>query len=539
MMDINRQYEGLDTNERRELYANTLHKSLEIFVSYNEKDVDDTISKGLKPIAAAVGLDRIIVFRVKNRSKFLAGEKYRWDRVMGGTAPIDNMLRELPVTPSIKRWLSIVSGDTCMSLKRSEFKEEEAAFFGPRGVVSILIVPVFTENEFWGVVTFHDNTKERDFDKDCIDLLRSTARLCANTIIREEKTRIANVATRMLKRRERITDALNKISLIFLSENEKKTEDTMSVGVRLVADMAEIDRLVLYRNFTAVDGMHMYQVYRWDKRSGSSTALVDDSIDMPYTKVMPNLRNYLAEGNSINDQVRLLPEYEAKVFKSFGILSVSVIPIHINNAFWGFAVFGDTFKERYFEEDIVELMRSSAFLLANAFIRSEVDYDALTGLHNRRSFDENMKRVMRLLSRSSGSLSLLMVDIDFFKRYNDTYGHIEGDKCLKIVAKTLSNTVTRADDLVVRYGGEEFIVVLPNTDEKGAQLVANRMLENIRRCNIPHKQNDAADCVTVSIGAVTSKVTRSHFADDFVKKADKLLYKSKNEGRNRCSVERF
>jgi diguanylate cyclase (GGDEF)-like protein len=132
-----------------------------------------------------------------------------------------------------------------------------------------------------------------------------------------------------------------------------------------------------------------------------------------------------------------------------------------------------------------------------------------------------------------------MIDIDFFKRYNDTYGHIEGDKCLKIVAQTLSQSITRADDFVVRYGGEEFVVVLPNTDGQGAQMISDKLLDNIRNCNIPHEQNDAADCLTISIGATTGKVSYTHKADDFVKKADELLYKSKQTGRNRITFGQF
>jgi diguanylate cyclase (GGDEF)-like protein len=227
------------------------------------------------------------------------------------------------------------------------------------------------------------------------------------------------------------------------------------------------------------------------------------------------------------------------VLLSFGIITVSVIPIHINNVFWGFALFGDTKNERYFEDDIIEMMRSAAFLFANAFIRAEVEYDALTGIHNRRFFDENMKRILSLLSRSGSLLSLLMIDIDFFKRYNDTYGHVEGDKCLKIIAQTLSKSVTRADDFVVRYGGEEFIVLLPNTNEQGARLIADKLLNNIRNCNIPHEQSEAANCVTISIGVTTGKVLHTHSANDFVEKADKMLYKSKQSGRNKYSFEQF
>jgi diguanylate cyclase (GGDEF)-like protein len=537
--DTNRLYEELDTNERRELYANALNKSLEIFVSYTEKELDDILSNGLKPIAAAAGLDRIIVFRISNRDAMLCGEKYRWDRNVGGTAPIDNVLRELPVTSAIRRWVSIISDNSCISLKRGEFKEDEAAFLAPRGVMSILIVPVFTEGEFWGVITYHDNTEERDFDEDCIAMLRSAARMCVSTIIRAEKTRSAEQAVEALRRRERMSDMLNKVSVIFLSKNEEKVEDTMAAGVRLIADMAEIDRLILCRNHILADSLYASEVYRWDRSSGGSTEVTDLFVNVPYARLIPDWERILSDGNHVNSPSRLLSNNAAAALMSFEVVTAAVIPIHINNVFWGFALFGDTKNERYFEDDIIEMLRSAAFLFANVFIRAEVDYDALTGIHNRRFFDESMKRVINSLSRSGSLLSLLMIDIDFFKRYNDTYGHVEGDKCLKIVAQTLSQSITRADDFVARYGGEEFVLVLPNTDEHGVRVIAEKLLENIRNCNIPHEQNDAANCLTISIGATTGKAEHTHSTDDFVRKADEMLYKSKHNGRNTYFFERL
>jgi diguanylate cyclase (GGDEF)-like protein len=539
LTNANRLYQGLGTNERRELYTNALNKSLEIFVSYTEKEVNDILSNGLKPVAAAAGLDRLIIFRIMNREAMLCGEKYRWDRIAGGTAPIDDVLRELPVTSAIRRWVTIISDDSCISLRRSEFKEDESAFLSPRGVMSILIVPVFTEGEFWGVITCHDNTEERDFDEDCVAMLRSTARMCVSTIIRAEKTRSVNQAVEALRRREKMSDILNKVSVIFLSENEEKVEDTMAAGVRLIADMVEIDRLILCRNHIVTDSLHASEVYRWDRGFGGSTKVTDIFVDVPYAQLIPDWEEHLSAGNHINSPSKLMSESAAAALLSFGILTAAVIPIHINNTFWGFTLFGDTKSERYFEDDIIEMLRSAAFLFANAFIRAEVDYDALTGIYNRRFFDENMKRILSLLSRSGSLLSLLMIDIDFFKRYNDTYGHIEGDKCLKIVAQTLSKGITRSNDFVVRYGGEEFVLVLPNTDERGARLVADKLLNSIRKCNILHEQNDAAKCLTISIGATTGKVTHTHTANDFVKKADELLYKSKQSGRNKSSFEQL
>jgi diguanylate cyclase (GGDEF)-like protein len=161
--------------------------------------------------------------------------------------------------------------------------------------------------------------------------------------------------------------------------------------------------------------------------------------------------------------------------------------------------------------------------------------DPLTDIYNRRFFDENLKRVMQLLSRASGTLSLLLIDIDYFKKYNDTHGHIEGDRCLKTVAKTLARSVIRVDDFVARYGGEEFVVVLPNTDEKGAQVLAERLHNNIRNCYIPHGKSNVSDYVTISIGGVTGIVEHTQSGEDYIKRADEMLYLSKKNGRNQSS----
>ena len=165
--------------------------------------------------------------------------------------------------------------------------------------------------------------------------------------------------------------------------------------------------------------------------------------------------------------------------------------------------------------------------------------DPLTGIHNRRFFDIDLNIIMKTLSRSGGTLSMMMVDIDFFNKYNDRYGRSAGDDCLKTVAGILLKSVTREDDFVVRYGGEEFAVVLPNTDEPGVRMVAEKMLENVQACNIPHDKSGAAGIVTVSIGVTTGKVMPGHRADDFILRADELLYKSKQGGRNRYTYGEF
>jgi len=165
--------------------------------------------------------------------------------------------------------------------------------------------------------------------------------------------------------------------------------------------------------------------------------------------------------------------------------------------------------------------------------------DPLTGIYNRRFLDGNLKKIIKSQSRTNSKLSILMIDIDFFKKYNDTYGHDNGDVCLKAVAGAISKSIIREEDFAARYGGEEFVVVLPNTDEKGALLIANKLLTKVRELNIPHETNSAAGFVTISIGGTTGTVKHSHIDSEYVKCADIALYKSKNNGRNRCTFVAF
>ena len=161
-----------------------------------------------------------------------------------------------------------------------------------------------------------------------------------------------------------------------------------------------------------------------------------------------------------------------------------------------------------------------------------VHADSLTGLHNRHHMEKFLPPLVSQLSRSGDILSVLMIDIDFFKAYNDTYGHDAGDKCLKAIATVLRENIGRAGDMVIRYGGEEFLVVLPSTDENGARLLSEKLFKKIEELKIEHKSSDISEYVTVSIGAVTGKVSHTQTWQDYMKRADEALYVSKNNNRN-------
>lgn len=158
--------------------------------------------------------------------------------------------------------------------------------------------------------------------------------------------------------------------------------------------------------------------------------------------------------------------------------------------------------------------------------------DGLTGIPNRRALDQRLKHELQLAMRQSWPISLLMIDIDYFKPFNDNYGHAAGDETLKIVATILAESLPRRTDFVARYGGEEFVCILPDTHADGALKVANTLLEKIKSAAIEHKYNPDNPLLTISLGVVTSNKNDNKDADTILKSVDHALYAAKQKGRN-------
>ncbi len=163
--------------------------------------------------------------------------------------------------------------------------------------------------------------------------------------------------------------------------------------------------------------------------------------------------------------------------------------------------------------------------------------DALTGIPNRRRFDEALAAELKRAIRDATPLSLLMIDIDHFKQFNDYYGHGAGDVCLQMVAVELSKGVVRPSDLVARYGGEEFVVILPETDQLSALQIAERLRLRIEKLGLPHACSEIESVVTISVGIATqAKIPENFLPQILSETADKALYVAKENGRNRvCS----
>jgi diguanylate cyclase (GGDEF)-like protein len=158
--------------------------------------------------------------------------------------------------------------------------------------------------------------------------------------------------------------------------------------------------------------------------------------------------------------------------------------------------------------------------------------DALTGLANRRQFDEMLNYEYARHARSGSEMSLILLDIDHFKAFNDTYGHVVGDDCLRGVGQAIAETVVRSTDLAARYGGEEFVFLLPETGMQGALVLAEKIRTSICEMNLPHSRSSVAGYVTASLGSITTRCTPGGSARSMLMEADQQLYVAKSSGRN-------
>jgi diguanylate cyclase (GGDEF)-like protein len=162
--------------------------------------------------------------------------------------------------------------------------------------------------------------------------------------------------------------------------------------------------------------------------------------------------------------------------------------------------------------------------------------DGLTGVNNRRQFDLSLQAEWLRMQRGSQELSLLMLDIDYFKQYNDSYGHLGGDDCLRIMSALLRESVHRPSDVVARYGGEEFAILLPDTSSQGAQFIAFKIAAELAHLNLPHTSSPLGGRVTLSIGCATCWPKPECRPGELVAAADKALYQAKAMGRDRVAV---
>ncbi|MDZ8236359.1 MAG: PAS domain S-box protein [Nostoc sp. ChiQUE01a] len=259
-----------------------------------------------------------------------------------------------------------------------------------------------------------------------------------------------------------------------------------------------------------------------------------------YYQGLPTILNDIQQSDFCTDVFELLQLYQVK--------AAMVVPILNGEHLWGLLITYQCATPRNWQPFEVNLLQQLASQVAigihqsvlyqrlqaaNEELQRLATLDGLTQIANRRRFDEYLETEWHRLKREKMPLSLILFDVDFFKPYNDTYGHLAGDNCLKRIASALLSIVKRPADLVARYGGEEFAVILPNTEIKGAIHLAQAIRQAVRNLAIPHAQSSVCDYVTVSVGVVSTVPNGEMSPQDLINEADKALYTAKQQGRDR------
>jgi len=481
--------EAVEAFKNREKIMEMLIKTAFVFLSRSESSSDENMALGVELIADMVHVDKFSVWRNSVMPDGLyTSQIYRWNRE-SGTAPLIPSLQNVPYSRfALPLEETFEQGEAlncraCLLPENSMLKQH--------GIKSAFITPIFAGSVLWGFVIFADSRNEHHFDNISTEIMRSAAFLVANTVMRTELERVIHDENEL----NRVMFESAPIGLTICDENFNFINCNQAA-----LDMLGVPAQYYINNF--------YDLSPEYQPDGSRSQ----------DKARENFDRALSGERFVSEWMHCSPSGE-------------LIPTEMT-------LTRALYKDKYIALGYIYDLRNVKSMEAHIEkLVSEVDYDALTGIYNRRYFDKSLKRIIKLLSRSGGLFSLLLIDIDHFKMFNDTYGHIEGDKCLTMVAEVLSNCVMRDDDFVARYGGEEFVAVLPNTDESGARIVAKKMHEKIRLCKIPHKKSGVSNFVTISIGGATGNVDRTQSGGDYIKRADEMLYASKQGGRNRSTFQ--
>lgn len=245
--------------------------------------------------------------------------------------------------------------------------------------------------------------------------------------------------------------------------------------------------------------------------------------------------------------VTAISKEEKFIFKGYEVGAIDYIYKPIDSVILKskIKVFVELYKQKkLFQLQAIELQRKVDELETTKRELEEVNrvlehlssHDGLTGIPNRRSFDEVLDREWKRAIRNKEKLSIILIDIDFFKNFNDIHGHVMGDSALRLVAKTISKSVKRPGDFVARYGGEEFIIILPNTDSNGAFELGELIRKNIEDVGIINEGSSISKVLTVSLGVATEEPNVNSKLENILEDADFALYESKKTGRNMTSL---
>jgi len=466
--------------------------------------------------AAAFVFDKSKNVFILTSAKSKSGLISRNIRIPGGKG--HGLIGELADDPKLFR-----SGDLTL------YNRDLGYYNGNVMVASLLIVPILSRDHGLLGALAIDSTEKLAYRDDHVDRLSRFARIAGELII--------NVVMRKKQQQNAERFAMFYKSTLKFTQAHQKMNDVLDSLLSYIREIDDINRV------TAI---------AWQQATSSANVLAvqGDTNEIPVGFTFQSVKGAIFHSAVENNKVEFVSDFRqirqrAPLYIEGeninpNIASIMVVPFGESTANYQVVIVVESIRKAYFSTElrhtISTIIRNAASAYEKAFLYHQMEIqattDGLTGLCNHRHFQENLHNAVLQSERYKRPLSLLLMDIDKFKNFNDTYGHQIGDLVLKIIAQALSNSV-RSTDLAARYGGEEFVVVLPETDEENSLLMAERIRSKIESTPIPTEHGVLS--VTVSIGSCTrgsSAITQ----EQLIKSADSAMYQSKKNGRNQVTA---
>ncbi|HEY9297751.1 MAG TPA: diguanylate cyclase, partial [Phormidium sp.] len=327
-----------------------------------------------------------------------------------------------------------------------------------------------------------------------------------------------------------------------------KLEEILNTAVREVRGLLNCDRVLIYRIWPDGTGCVVTEAVVPDCEAILGRTFPVEVFPQEYHQLYSQGRVYaMSDRNSAKIAPCLV-----NFLQDLAVTAKLVVPLMAGENLWGLLIAHHCKKVCHWQHSEISLLQQLATQLgiaiqqallveqmevANAELKRLACLDGLTKVANRRHFDEYLEREWRRMIREQNPMALILCDIDYFKLYNDTYGHLAGDSCLQRVADAIQRAVKRPADLVARYGGEEFAVILPNTKAEGALTVAEEMRACVAALQIIHQESKTSQYVTLSLGVAVTIPTLESSYEELIRIADLGLYDAKFQGRDRIVLK--
>jgi diguanylate cyclase (GGDEF)-like protein/PAS domain S-box-containing protein len=465
----------------------TINQLSILLLDANPSTFEQRLFNAMGFVARTVDVDRMYIW--KNfliDGKLYSTQLYEWS---GGAKPVQDtdLTVRIPYDEILVGLDKVLSSGECVNSIVREMAPRVREHLEKQNIVSIILEPIFIKGEFWGFVGFDDCHNERTFTDNEERMLKTCAHLFGHACYQNE-------VSRLIHKQAEFQKVVFDESPIGLNIHDMEM-NSIDCNLTLAKMLGVSKEKIIHHFFDFVpeyqpDGMKSVDRVR------------DQFRRVKHTKTQTTEWSYLLpNGKQLPCKVTLkYVNYEHKPF----VLAY-----------------------------VYDLTETKKLKLKLDSQKEKVYEDTLTKIYNRRFYDEEANHIIKSLMHSNSDLSLLIVDIDHFKEYNDGYGHQMGDKCLKKVASILSKNIGRAGDFIARYGGDEFVIILPNANAEEACMIADQMVKNVRKAKIPHNYSDVADHVTISIGIASGIANSSLTINNSFKAADNALLSAKKAGRNR------